>query len=128
MSEAIRTVGVAVIAGFCALLLREAGFHGAKLASSVALIGIMGLALSLTAKLFLSLGIDKLDGDAEWAVKMFIKLIGVGYVFGVGSDVCREMGEGGIASALLTVGRVEVLLICLPAFREILELGISYLK
>ena len=61
-------------------------------------------------------------------MRLFIKIMGVGYVFGIGADICRELGEGGVANALLGVGRVEILLICMPAFSEIFELGLSYLQ
>ncbi len=128
MSDAVRTVGVGIIAAFAALLLREAGFKGAKLLSCVALIAIMGLALGLTGRLVSLIGVGELSENAEWAVRLFIKVVGVGYIFGIGSDICRELGESGVAGALLAVGRVEILLLCMPAFREIFELGMSYLK
>lgn len=128
MSDALRAVGIAVIATFCTLLLREAGFRGAKLAAVSAMVGIFSFALILSGRIIALLGMDGLSESGEGVLRSFIKIIGIGYIYGIGSDICRELGEGGIASALLVVGRVEILLVCLPAFLEVFNVGLGYLK
>ena len=128
MNESLRVVGIGVISVFCIILLREAGFRGTKLVSSVAMVGISSVALVLAGQIVSGLGMDGLDAGGGEILRLFIKIMGVGYVFGIGTDICRELGEGGVANALLGVGRVEILLICMPAFSEIFELGLSYLQ
>ena len=56
------------------------------------------------------------------------KIIGVGYLFGRGADVIAELGEGMISKGLLVAGKIEILLIALPYFKDILELGLSLIK
>ena len=57
-----------------------------------------------------------------------IKVVGVGYLFGIVSEVCEELGERGIATAVVNVGRVEILVLIFPYLKEILEMGIGLIK
>ena len=51
MNESLRVVGIGVISVFCIILLREAGFRGTKLVSSVAMVGISSVALVLAGQI-----------------------------------------------------------------------------
>ena len=55
-------------------------------------------------------------------------MLGVGYVFGIVSDICEEMGERGISSAVINAGRIEIFLLIFPYFKKILEMGIGLLR
>ena len=128
MTGAVSTVGIALVAAIAIILVREAGFRGAKLLSSVAIVLITLIMLGGFKKLLSLLSLTDIGGDAEEVIRLFLKIIGVGYVFGIGSDICREMGEAGVANALLGVGRVEILLISLPTFFDIFKIGMEYLR
>ena len=54
-----------------------------------------------------------------------IKVVGVGYCFGICSAVCEELGEKGIASMLTNVGKVETFLVVFPYFKEIVKMGLG---
>ena len=123
----MRAVGIALIAAISVVLLREAGFRGARLVSSFAVICLMGGACLGVGKLYQILSPSVLGSAAAEAAEKILKLVGVSFVFGIGSDICTELGEGGVANALLAVGRVEILLLCAPILVEIVELGLSFL-
>ena len=125
MSAVLRTLALSGIALFCTVLLRECGFKGYKLLGALGVIGIIGLAVSGLGESLLSLlgyaqgfGIDGVIGIA-------IKAIGIGYAFGIASDICKEMGEAGIGSALELAGRVELLALSVPVIKELLELAVG---
>ena len=57
-----------------------------------------------------------------------VMIIGVGYIFGISADICREVGEGGISSGVILVGRAEMVAIALPYFKRILDIGTELLQ
>lgn len=124
----VKIFGFGVLLALALVLLGEAGFRGKRIAAA------------LFAVLFLSAlgeGVGKIMetvlGFAEGAkisevATSAAKIIGVGYLFGIGADVIAELGEGMISKGLLVAGKIEILLIALPYFKDILELGLSIIK
>lgn len=128
MTGVLSVSGAALAAAVLAIILREAGFRSPKLVSVAGIVVI-----SLVAALRLGTLIEELlppaiSGEAREGARLMLKMIGAGYVFGICSDICRELGEGGIANALQVAGRVEIMLLLLPTLREIFELGAGLLK
>ena len=125
MSEWMRIIGYALITVFLGVILKEFGFKGSKLVLIIATVSIIG-ASALSAGSIFSL-IKGLSGDnSEYAVAM-LKIIGVGYVFGVCADICSELGEGGLSNAVCLFGRVEIVTISLPFIKRIIEKGVEIL-
>ena len=54
--------------------------------------------------------------------------MGLGYVFGFTSEICSELGEGVIASAVTAAGRVQIFLVAYPYFEKIIKLGVELLE
>ena len=123
MTDAIRTVGIATLGAFLSLILKESGFKGAKLLSVIVICLSVSAAVSGIGKILEAIFSLALDKEIEDGVRYVMKIVGVSYVFGLSSDVCKEIGEGGIASAILTMGRVEIVLLSLPAINEIFALA-----
>lgn len=116
-------VGGAVSLALTVFLLREVGFKGAPVITviSAALIfiravGLYGSVIDSVIPLANGYFDDSALGD-------MLKVTGLTYLFGVSSDVCREIGESGISKALDMVGRVEILLIAVPYIKEVIMLG-----
>ena len=47
---------------------------------------------------------------------------------GAAADVCRELGENGVARGVLIAGRIEMLCIALPYLEKIIALGVELLE
>ncbi len=111
-------IGAAVLA----LLLREVGFRGAMLFSSLAILLLMSIAVAGVGEMFESvLGLAS-DDITTKVFKEAARVVGVGYCFGISADVCKNLGESGISSAIEVVGRVEILAISLPYVLEVVKL------
>ena len=59
-------------------------------------------------------------GDVTAAV---LKIVGIGYLAGITSDVCAELGVPRIGNAVTLVGRIEIIALAAPYFVAILDLG-----
>ncbi len=107
---------------FCAVLLKNLGWRGAPVFAALGfavLLGELPRHLSEIAKL--SFGWEVL-GESAAAI---FKIIGIGYLFGISSEICRELGESGISTALSLVGRFEIIAVALPFISEIFSLAMS---
>ena len=124
----LRVCAVALLTVIVGTVLSELGFKGKKLISILAILimltmigdGITALVDKLTA-------FSELTGIGD-AARSALKVVGIGYLFGFTSDVCRELGEVGVASAVGIVGRVEAFLAVLPYFEKTLEMGVGLLE
>lgn len=118
---------LALLAAAAALVLREFGWRGAPLLGVICGIAAMGFILPYfaEAKTFYS----RLSSDFEIGdiAESALKIVGIGYLSGITADTCRNLGETGAASAVVLVGRMEIIAIAAPYFFDIVEMGVSLL-
>ena len=80
-------------------------------------------ALSAAAPLIRYLqSIPSLAGFTDYAEPL-LKALGIGMLTQVCADVCRECGESGVANGVELLGKVEILLLCLPLIHHLLEMA-----
>ena len=128
MSDALRYIALGMVGCVLALLLREAGFKGARLVSIIATVGLLGIGTVGIGRIFTRLfSSAEADGLSE-LVAAALRILGIGYVFGICSDVCRDSGEGTLATHIETVGKVELLLLCIPLIEKILATATRLLQ
>ena len=121
-------VGAAIAFAALIFVLKGLGWRGAAVAGACC-------AASLLISVIIKYGSVISDlreicdtyGVSESAAVM-IKIIGISYLFGICADTCRELGEAGIAKAVDVAGRVEITVIIMPYFKEIIEIGVGLLK
>ena len=124
----LRLIGAAIILAVSAFLLKNFGWRGAPIFAAVALVLFIAEAEGEFEYIFSS--INKIGNEAGIAdsLSAAIKVLGIGYLFGICADICRELGEGGIAKAVEVVGRVEIIAVVIPYFEEIIKVGIGLVK
>ena len=113
---------------FTAFLLKNFGWKGTPVFAAVAAILFISEAKDTMDFVFTS--IEKIGSESKIddALAAGIKVLGLGYLFGICADVCRELGEAGIAKAVEVVGRVEIIAVVIPYFEEIIKVGIGLIK
>ena len=82
---------------------------------------LFGTLLIASAKPLLSL-INTLGngaGTSEY-IETILKGLGIVILTQICSDICRDSGEGTLAGHIETVGKLELLLLCIPFIQEIL--------
>ena len=51
---------------------------------------------------------------------IIIKAVGISYLTQISSELCRECGEGSIATGIETVGKIEMIVLSFPLINKIL--------
>ena len=120
----MRLFATGILLAVMAMLLRSFGFRGAVTFSLFAVVVILSAAAGELSVLLDNMGLGALfSGEAARYTTAIAKVVGCGYLFGIAADMCRELGEVGIAKAVILGGRIEILLIAAPYFAEILRIG-----
>ena len=118
MDAFLSLLGLLTMLAASLLILKCFGFKGAPVVSAIAMI-------ALSSMLFekLSSAVSFLDGLRDLTKSKYvdsaIRIIGIGYLGGIGADVCRELGEGGAARCITLASRLELIAIALPYISEI---------
>ena len=124
----IEVFGFALIGAALTFVLKSLGWKGAPLLAAASIIMIIALALRTLESLFSLFDIlHGVDGVGE-GVECVLKILGISYAAGIAADICRELGEGGIANAVTVVARIEALAIISPMMIEIITLGLELIK
>ena len=123
MNDWVKVIAYVLITLFLGALLKELGFKGAKLVLLLGVVSVLGAAVIYIGKMLSFL--PALDDEAkDYAVAM-LKILGVGYAFGICSDICTELGESSLAGAVCLFGRIEIITLSVPFIKTIVEKGIE---
>ncbi len=127
MSDWMSAVAYVMIALFLGVLLRELGFRGSRLVMILGTVAAVGVASLVIAEIAVSFS-SVLGGSLGRYSSAMLKMIGIGYVSGICSDICRDLGEQGLCGAIGVIGRAEIMAVSLPFITEILEQGIKMVE
>ena len=123
METVLRVTALCLTGALLAVLLHRSGGEMALLLS----LAVCGVAAMVLIEPLEELR-DFWEDAAAWGelpVELFtplIKTVGIALLSRTGSDLCRDAGEGAIASVLETEGAVAAIAVSLPLFRAAWEL------
>ena len=123
MTEGLRYCAAALAVAVFGFMLKSLGWSGAKIFSALGAVSVIIMGVTVMGGLTDRLGEMLSTRGLGTVFNTVIKIVGIGYVFGVCSDICNELGEGGVASALTLVGRGSILLTVMPTLGEIIEIA-----
>ena len=82
---------------------------------------LFGTLLIASAEPLLSLlGTLSASSGASQYIEIILKGLGIVILTQISSDICRDSGENTLATNIETVGKLELLLLCIPLIEEIL--------
>ena len=106
-------------------VLKAFGWKGAPIVAVAALLTL----ISVFSNRFEVIGqiFDAVEGveGMEECTGYILKILGIGYIAGICSDICKELGESAIASTVMTAAKIESLVIISPMILEIMTLGLE---
>ena len=124
------TVTVLVVAALLAVIISavrraEPGIGGVISVSVTVWLCFVAGAYAVCFKDGLS---DITDGRISEILPYLLKSAGIGFLTATVSDICTDLGERSIASAVMTAGKLGILTVCLPLIRKILDTATGYIN
>ncbi len=114
-----------MLLGISAFLLRSFGWKGAPVFAVICSVILISEASHILGDVFDSISFLYNESGIREGISAALKVLGLGYLFGISSDICRELGEAGIAKSLEVVGRVEIIAVAVPFWKRIIETGVE---
>jgi len=120
--DIIQIIGIGIVAAIFSITIKQQKPEIAGLISIAATILIF---LIIADKLPYILGVfndivNKTQIDTVF-VTTLIKIIGIAYITEFGSQICKDMGENGIASKIELGGKVMIMILGLPILTVLTE-------
>jgi hypothetical protein len=106
------------------LILKNFGFKGAPLICALSLICVAIPMLERLKDIEAPIG-SLVYSEAEKYIKAAAKVVGIGYLSGICSDVCKEIGEGGVAKCITLVSKLELIAVSAPFIKEVFDFASS---
>ena len=127
MSDAtLKVCGAAILCAALVLILKRGGGDSlplVKIAAVVVLGGACIVAVSPIINYIQSLADGALSGVSLSVASVIVKAMCIAFISYMCASVCRECGEGGIASFVELAGKGEILLLSLDLIGEILSVA-----
>lgn len=117
-------VGLAVVAAALVTVIRQRTPELALMLSVAAGVVILLWIIQTGVPLFhevKNLFTQTAEAQSE-AVEILFKSLGICFVVQIACDACRDLGESAIAAKVEMAGKISVLVLALPLFRQILEI------
>ena len=61
-------------------------------------------------------------------LKMLLKCLGISLLASLAGDICEDAGYQSLASQIILAGKMCILLLCLPLYKDVLEICIGLIK
>ncbi len=126
--EILNIVGFALVVTVFAVLLREGRPEMALLLALgfgvlifILVMSKMGTIINLFRDLTHKAQVDELY------LITLLKILGIAYIAEFGAQICRDAGEGTIASKIEMAGKILILLLALPIFTAVLQVVVRLL-
>lgn len=117
-----------LLAAAAALILKSFGFKGAPVFTALAIAVFLSHLTDSFSEIAGAYSKIISIADISYYASAAMKVVGIGYLSGISSDICREIGETGIAKCISVAARLEGILISLPFIEDILSVAIEFLE
>ena len=122
MEDMLKIAAIGVAAALCAVVVRknvrELGLALALAAGAMILAFVLGAVGSVRS--FME-RLGDLAGLSPAVLEPVMKTVGIALVTKLAAEVCRDAGEGGIASTVEIAGAVLALFVALPLLEAVLD-------
>jgi stage III sporulation protein AD len=126
--EILQVVGLGMVAAIISIVIKgQRPEISMQISIITGVIIFILIAANLSTVLKLLEGIaNKVDLDLIY-VTAIIKVIGIAYISQFGAEVCRDAGEGAIASKIEFAGKILIIVVAAPIILALLNLLVEIL-
>ena len=123
MIESFKLFGIAILCAIACVMIKNYRNEFLVTARICGIIILFTFVLGMISPIIEF--ISGLAGQAleEQYIEILLKTLAIAYITNISSDICKDCGEGNIASAVEMKGKVEIILLSLPLLEGILELA-----
>lgn len=126
--SAVQICALGIISVVAVILLRDSGApHPESIVLILGVIVLFRVTEGLSQVISFVLNVSE-GTEVSRYVKILVKAAGIAYVIDFAAGLCREAGEGGIASYVEMAGRCEIVLLTLPIAKELIEISFGMLN
>lgn len=118
----IKVCFFAVICTVASVIIKQCRPEYAFLVRVASTVGICAVAVSVAIPIitYIRSIFDGGLGEEFAYVENVLKALGVAVLTQICADICRDLGEGSAASGVELIGRIEILLLCIPMFEAVI--------
>ena len=120
MADLIKICGVALLATFCAIILKALKVEYASFVRVAGVTVIFSAAVIGARSIFSDLSEIIYQKNVEPYVTLLLKALGIGMITRICSDVCKDSGEASIGSGVELCGKITILALCIPTLKELM--------
>lgn len=123
MSElSIRVCFFAILSTIVTVIIKQCRPEYAFLVRIATTVGIFAVAVSVALPIITYVRSVFSGGLGEEAiyVENVLKALGVAILTQICADICRDLGEGSAAGGVELIGRIEILLLCIPMLESVM--------
>lgn len=120
--EIFQIVGLALIAAVFSVILRNQRPEIAiqiSIVTGIVIFLLMAFKISAVITLLQDLA-KKVNIDVIYLTTV-LKIIGIAYITTFGAEICRDAGEGAIASKIEFAGKILIMLLAVPVLMAVLD-------
>lgn len=121
--EIFQIVAIGLVVSVMIVLIRQS--HAASLATMLSIVVSVGIFTVMVPKVALVVKLlQELAGRAQinqFYLTTLLRIIGIAYIAEFGAQVCRDAGEGAVASRVEFAGKVMIMVLAVPIIVAILE-------
>ena len=122
MNEIIKFCGIGLLCAVSGIILRR--ISGGEISLFIRIGGalvIFGAAMVIMKSVISELA-EITDGQGlDVYASVLVKTLGIALLTKICSDVCRDCGEGTLASGVELCGKLSILLLCIPMIGELMD-------
>ena len=117
----MRILAIGLLSAVVGFVLTQLGFSGKRAFGALAFVIIIASVSSGLGEIIGTVSDFARLGDVSEGAAVALKIVFVGYLFGICSDIASELSESAVASALAVAGKVETVLLILPYLSEVVS-------
>lgn len=123
MNSLIQICGAAVTAALCTVILKKFSHSSGVALSAFAIVLVVVLVMKRYEAAFGKIR-EITDGIGfKGCQDLMLKSLGIGITVKISTDICRSLGEEGIAGGIELAGKLEILFLCFPFILELISVS-----
>lgn len=127
--ELVKIIGIAFITAIAVLLIKPSKPEISLILTIVGCILIAFISFNGLQNTIASLqSLVQASGINNGLVKIFLKIIGVGYIVEFSAGILKDFGSQSLADKIILAGKIVIVILALPIFQSLLSLVNDFLQ